>query len=60
MGEGARGIKLIRMLVIFHHPVLIIQSVQGGKVSILGGHNIGHSTKNSVYAHVCYSEQFPR
>jgi hypothetical protein len=38
-----------------------IQGVPGGKVSILGGHNIGHSKqKKTVYVHVSYSELFPR
>jgi hypothetical protein len=38
---------------------LIIQSVQGGKVNILGGHSIGHSKKKSLCGHVSYSERFP-
>jgi hypothetical protein len=29
---------------------------RGGKVSILGGHSIGHSKQRSVYVHVSYSE----
>jgi hypothetical protein len=39
-----------------------IQSVPGGKASILGCHSIGHSKqkKKSVYVHVSYSERFPR
>jgi hypothetical protein len=37
-----------------------IQGVPGGKVSILGGHSIGHSNQKSVYVHVSYSERFPR
>jgi hypothetical protein len=37
-----------------------IQSGPGGKVSILGGHSIGHSKQKSVYVHVSYSERFPR
>jgi hypothetical protein len=36
-----------------------IQSVPGVKVNILGGHSIGHSKQN-IYVHVSYSEQFPR
>jgi hypothetical protein len=37
-------------------PILCsMQGVSGGKVSILGGHSIGH-----VYVHVTYSERFPR
>jgi hypothetical protein len=36
------------------------QNVPGGKVSILGGHSIGHSKQESVYVHVSYSERFPR
>jgi hypothetical protein len=38
----------------------IIQGVPGGKISILGGHNIGHSKQKIIYVHVSYSEQFPR
>jgi hypothetical protein len=37
-----------------------LQDVPGGKVSILGGHSIGHSKQESVYVHVSYSERFPR
>jgi hypothetical protein len=37
-----------------------IQSVTGGKVNILGDHNIGHSKQKNVYVHVSYSERFPR
>jgi hypothetical protein len=37
-----------------------IQSASGGKVSILGGRSIGHSTQKSVYVHVSYSERSPR
>jgi hypothetical protein len=36
-----------------------IQGVPGGKISILGGHSIGHSKQKSVYIHVFYSERFP-
>jgi hypothetical protein len=36
-----------------------VQKVPGGKVSILGGHNIGYSKQKSVYVHVSYSERFP-
>jgi hypothetical protein len=36
-----------------------IQSGQGGKVNILGGHSIGHSKKKTLYEHVSYSERFP-
>jgi hypothetical protein len=39
---------------------LCIQSVQGGKVNILGGHSIGHSKQKTLYEHVSYSERFPR
>jgi hypothetical protein len=45
---------------VFLAEVPFIQSAPGGKVNILGGHNIGHSKQKSVYVHVCYSEQFPR
>jgi hypothetical protein len=34
-----------------------VQDVPGGKVSILGGHSIGHSKQESVYVHVSYSAQ---
>jgi hypothetical protein len=30
------------------------------KVSILGGHSIGHYKQKSVYIHVLYYERFPR
>jgi len=36
-----------------------IQGVPGGKVSILGGHSIGHS-KKCLYEHVSDSDWFPR
>jgi hypothetical protein len=36
-----------------------VQGVPGGKVNILGGHNIGHSMKKNLYEHVSYSERFP-
>jgi hypothetical protein len=35
-----------------------IQDLPGGQVNIMGGHSIGHS-KQYVYGHVSYSEQFP-
>jgi hypothetical protein len=38
---------------------VIIQSVPGGKVSILGGHSVGHSKQKNAYVHVSYSERFP-
>jgi hypothetical protein len=38
-------------------PFAIIQSVPRGKVSILGGHSMGHSKQRSVYVHVSYSER---
>jgi hypothetical protein len=37
----------------------IIQDVPGEKVNILGCHSIGHS-EQKLYAHVSYSERFPR
>jgi hypothetical protein len=37
-----------------------IQSVPGGKITIMGGHSIGHSKQNSLYVHVSYSERFQR
>jgi len=37
-----------------------IQGVPGGKVNILGGHNIGYSKQKCLYEHVSYSERFPR
>jgi len=36
------------------------QGVPGGKVNILGGHNIGNSKQKCLYEHVSYSERFPR
>ena len=39
---------------------ILIKSVPGGNVNILGGHSIGHSKQKSVYVHVSYSERFPR
>jgi hypothetical protein len=39
---------------------VFIQSVPGGKVNILGGHNISHSKQGIAYVHVSYSERFPR
>jgi hypothetical protein len=39
---------------------IIIQGVPGGKVSIPGGHNTGHSKQEIVCVHVSYSERFPR
>jgi hypothetical protein len=38
----------------------LIQSVPGGKVSIMGGHSIGHSKQKNIYVHVSHSEWFPR
>jgi len=40
--------------------VYLIQGVPGGKVNILGGHNIGHSKQKCLYDHVSYSERFAR
>jgi hypothetical protein len=40
--------------------LIFIQNVPGGKVSIQGGHSIGHSKQKSVYVHVSYSERSPR
>jgi hypothetical protein len=37
-----------------------IQDVSEENISILGGHNIGHSKQKSVYVHVSYSERFPK
>jgi hypothetical protein len=39
---------------------LIIQSVQGGKVNIVGGRSIGHSKQKIVYVRASYSKRFPR
>jgi hypothetical protein len=40
--------------------LVYIQGVPGGRVSILGGHNIGHSKqKKLVYVHVSHSKRFP-
>jgi hypothetical protein len=44
-------------------PIILdasIQDVPGGKVKILGDHNIGHSAQKSLYEYVSYSERFPR
>jgi hypothetical protein len=43
------------------HKILYAKnySFLGGKVNILGGHNIGHSKQKSVYVHVFYFELFP-
>jgi hypothetical protein len=38
---------------------MVMQDVPGGKVIILGGHNISLS-KEIVYVHMSYSEQFLR
>jgi hypothetical protein len=45
----------------FHIMHFNIQGDLGGKVNILGGHNICHSKQESirVYVHVPYSERFP-
>jgi hypothetical protein len=40
--------------------VWCLQGVLGGKVNILGGHNISHSKLKDVYIHMSYSEWFPR
>jgi hypothetical protein len=37
-----------------------MQDVPEGKVSVLGGHSIGHSKQKIVYVHVSYSERFPK
>ena len=37
-----------------------MQGVPGGKVSILGGHSIGHSKQKYLCEHVSYSEWFLR
>jgi hypothetical protein len=37
-----------------------MQNVPGGKVNVLGDDSIGHSKQESAYAHVSYSEWFPR
>jgi hypothetical protein len=37
-----------------------IHSVLGGKVIILGGHNIGHSKQKTVNVRISYTERFPR
>jgi hypothetical protein len=50
-------------LLAFVGPLLtcyVLQGVPGGNVSILGGHNTGHSKQKNVYVHVSYSERFPR
>jgi hypothetical protein len=43
-----------------HHTYIYTQGVPGGKVNILGGHNIGHSKPKTLYEHVSYSKRFPR
>jgi hypothetical protein len=37
-----------------------MQDVPGGRVTILGGHSIGHSEQESVNVHVSYSERATR
>jgi hypothetical protein len=37
-----------------------MQSALGGKVNNLEGHNIGHSKQKVIYAHVSYTERFPK
>jgi hypothetical protein len=39
---------------------LYIQGDPEGKVNVLGGYSIGNSKQETLYDHVCYSEQFPR
>jgi hypothetical protein len=39
--------------------ILLIQSVPGGKINILGGHSTGHSKQETLYEHVSHSERFP-
>jgi hypothetical protein len=36
----------------------VILSVPGGKVNVLGGHNIGNCKPKSVYVHVCLPNGF--
>jgi hypothetical protein len=36
------------------------EDVPGAKVNILSSHSICHSKQKDVYAHVSYSEWFPR
>jgi hypothetical protein len=42
------------------YQILSIQNVPRGKVSILGGHTVGHSKQKIIYVRVSYSEQFLR
>jgi len=44
----------------YYKTLVHIQGVTGGKVNILGGYSIGHSTQKPLYEHVSYSERFPR
>ena len=46
----------------FQHPVNSTKytGVQGGKFSILGGHNIGHCKHKAVSVHVFYCERISR
>jgi len=51
------------LILFLHCPIMqtaCIQSVPGENVTILGGHNIGHSKPKTVYVHVSYCERFPR
>jgi hypothetical protein len=55
--DGTSGLSNVHLLILVRDA---IQGVPGGKVTILGGHSIGHSKQKSVYVHVSYSERFPR
>jgi hypothetical protein len=43
-------------------PSIVLPSrpAAGGKVTILGGHSIGHSKQKTLSERVSYSERFPR
>jgi hypothetical protein len=38
----------------------VIQDVPGGRVSVLGGRDIGHSKQRTIHIHVSYPEWCPR
>jgi hypothetical protein len=59
LSNGTALLDVLPVLYYIYSPPNI-QNVPGGKVSILGGHSIGHSKQKFLYVHVSYSERFPR
>jgi hypothetical protein len=55
--DGTSGSSNVHLLILVRD---VIQGVPGGKVNILGGHNISHYKQKGVYIHVSYSERFLR